>query len=164
MSGVAAGFGDESPLVVLRDERRSLSLRVPVGPYEASSIILQMEGVAPYRPLAHDLLASFFQEHRFRLESARIYGAVPEGGGERFLSRIRYRRGFRTWEKEVRPSDAIALAIRLGAPILAPREFLDRRETRRQSSREKHLPLYLKVAGRPETYGSGAAVAEREQA
>ncbi len=145
--GVAAGFGDEAPLVVLQDEPRSSSLRIPVGPYEASSIILELEGIAPYRPLAHDLLASFFRDHGFLLESARIYDAVPDDdGGERFLSRIRYRRGLRRWEKEVRPSDAIALALRLGAPILAPREFLDRREARRLSAKlETRLPLYLQV-------------------
>lgn len=145
--GVAAGFGDEAPLVVLQNEPRSSSLRIPVGPYEASSIILEVEGIAPYRPLAHDLLATFFRDHGFYLESARIYDAIPdENGGERFLSRIRYRKGLRRWEKEVRPSDAIALALRLGAPILAPKEFLDRREARRASAAgDTRLPLYLQV-------------------
>jgi len=145
--GIAAGFGDEAPLVVLQDEPRSSSLRIPVGPYEASSIILEVEGIATYRPLAHDLLAAFFRDHGFLLESAYIYDTVPDGdGGERFLSRIRYRKGFRRWEKEVRPSDAIALALRLGAPILAPQEFLDRREASRSSRfDDTRLPLYLQI-------------------
>ncbi len=153
--GVAAGFGDEAPLVVLQDEPRSSSLRIPVGPYEASAIILEVEGIAPYRPLAHDLLAGFFRDHGFLLESVRIYDAIPDGdGGERFLSRIRYRKGIRRWEKEVRPSDAIALALRLGAPILAPREFLDRREARRAAAAgDTRLPLYLQVP-RGEAAGS----------
>lgn len=148
--GVAAGFGDESPLVVLQDDRKATSLRVPVGPYEASSIILELEGVLPLRPLTHDLMASFFRDHGFRMECARIYDAEPDPkGGERFLAQIRYRRGIRRWRKEVRPSDAIALALRLGAPIFAPREFLDRREASRlQAPKENRLPLYLQVAPR----------------
>ncbi len=148
VQGVAAGFGDEAPLVVLQDDRKSSSLRIPVGPYEASSIILELEGVSPFRPLTHDLLATFFRDHGFRLRSASIYDAVPDDGGERFLARIRYSRGLRTWEKEVRPSDAIALALRLGAPILAPREFLERRESLRLSTGTPKLPLYLKVTSR----------------
>ena len=149
--GVAAGFGDEPPLVVLQNDQKTSSLRIPVGPYEASSIILEMEGVAPFRPLAHDLLASFFRDHGFILRNAEIYEAIPDGdGGERFLARIRYSKGLRRWEKEVRPSDAIALALRLRAPILAPKEFLERRETNHlPSSTDNRLPLYLQVAPRP---------------
>lgn len=148
--GIAAGFGDESPLIVLQDERKSASLRIPVGPYEASSIILELEGIAPFRPLAHDLLASLFRDHGFLLQFARICDALPDDeGGERFLARIRYRKGLRSWEKDVRPSDAIALALRLKAPILASREFLDRRESfRLAAAAEPRLPLYLQVASR----------------
>jgi uncharacterized protein len=150
VDGVAAGFGDEAPLVVLHDARKSSSLRIPVGPAEASAIILELEGISPYRPLTHDLLASFFQYHGFRLESAEIYDSQPNDfGGERFLARICYRRGIKRWKRDVRPSDAIALALRLKAPILAPREFMDRRESSRLSgTMEPRRPLYLDVASR----------------
>jgi len=148
--GVAAGFGDEAPLIVLQDDRQSTSLRIPVGPHEASSIILELEGISPFRPLTHDLLASFFKDHGFILQFAKICDARPDDeGGERFLAQIQYRKGFRHWGKDVRPSDAIALALRLGAPILASREFLDRREALRLATvSEPRLPLYLQVASR----------------
>jgi bifunctional DNase/RNase len=147
VGGVAAGYGDESPLVVLQDSRKSSSLRIPVGPAEASAIILALEGVQPYRPLTHDILASFFRDHGFRLECAEIYDCLPdEDVGERFLARIRYRKAFRRWSREVRPSDAIALALRLKAPIRAPRELMERKESGRLSGvAASRLPLYLKV-------------------
>jgi bifunctional DNase/RNase len=119
---VSVDEGEELPRVILRegDDRGGGFLSVDVGPFEASAILLELEGIAPPRPLTHDLLADFFRESGIDLERAELFGG--QGTGPR--ARLVYRRGFIRRVKEVRPSDALALALRLKAPICAERELL----------------------------------------
>lgn len=144
--GVSVGPGEGAPMVLLLDGKGEAGLPVPVGPFEASAIIIELEGISPPRPLTHDLLAELFREGGLSLERAELYGelgsggwrglpdslglAFPEGGFRAAgapLARLVYRRGLRRREREVRPSDAIALALRLGAPICAERGLLGSR-------------------------------------
>lgn len=120
VAGVALDEGDSpmgsamgSPTVLLRDPSGDRCIAVPVGAFEASAIIIEIEGLKPPRPLTHDLLAELFVRHGCRLGCFEIYGLTDEG----FLGRIRYRKRFRRHSMEVRPSDGIALALRLGSPI-----------------------------------------------
>jgi bifunctional DNase/RNase len=115
--------GDGLPVVVLLDHDRDAGLALPVGPFEASAIIMELEGISPPRPLTHDLLAEFFRESGFSLDRVELLGA-GEGGPR---ARLRYRRGLSSRTREVRPSDAVALALRLKSPICAQRALLDTR-------------------------------------
>ena len=115
--------GDGLPVVVLLDRDRDAGLALPVGPFEASAIIMELEGISPPRPLTHDLLAELFRESGFSLDRAELFGA-GEGGPR---ARLRYRRGLWSRMREVRPSDAVALALKLGSPICAQRALLDTR-------------------------------------
>lgn len=110
--------GDE-PRVLLEDKATGLGLEIPVGPFEASAVILHLEGIVPPRPLTHDLLAQLFEESGFSLDGVELFG---EGGGR---ARLVYSRDGARREKEVRPSDALALALRLGAPIRADASLLE---------------------------------------
>lgn len=123
--GLTVGTGDAMPLVLLYDNSGDSALAVPVGPFEASAIILELEGIAPPRPLTHDLLAEFFREGGLSLDRAELHGARSEGPRARLV----YRRGLRRAVKEVRPSDALALALRLKAPICVERSLLGPRGT-----------------------------------
>ncbi|HET7838938.1 MAG TPA: bifunctional nuclease family protein [Rectinemataceae bacterium] len=118
--GVSVEGPDDSPLVILEDPRNDLRLSVPVGPFEASAIIMELEGINPPRPLTHDLLASFFREGGFSLDRVELFGESPDCP----RARLAYRRGFKRLGREVRPSDAIALAVRLDAPLIAAAELL----------------------------------------
>lgn len=122
--GVAVDGGDGMPVVLLLDPSACSGLPLQVGPFEASAIIIELEGIAPPRPLTHDLLAAVFQEGGLRLERAELFGN-PETGPR---ARLVYRRGLARRSREVRPSDAIALALRLKAPICAEACLLDSRE------------------------------------
>lgn len=113
--GVALDGPDGAPLVLLEDRQSGRRLGLPIGPFEASAILMELEGIAPPRPLAHDLLADFFREGGFALDGVILSGDVAEGAHARLV----YRKGLARREKAVRPSDAIALALRLGAPITA---------------------------------------------
>ena len=121
--GVAVDSGDGLPVVLLLDEEGSAGLPLAVGPFEASAIIIELEGIAPPRPLTHDLLAEFFRDGGLVLERAELFGDRESSPQARLI----YRRGFLRKSRDVRPSDAVALAIRLKAPICAERALLDTR-------------------------------------
>jgi bifunctional DNase/RNase len=112
---------DRMPVAVLSDASGKRVLPVWIGPSEASSIIVELEEIKSPRPLAHDILASYFQRHGFTMDGLEIYGQSGEFG---YNARIKYHRRLRHYDMEVRPSDGIALAVRLKAPILAADHLL----------------------------------------
>jgi bifunctional DNase/RNase len=112
---------DRMPVAVLSDATGKRVLPVWIGPSEASSIIVELEEIKSPRPLAHDILASYFQRHGFTMDGLEIYGQSGEFG---YNARIKYHRRLRHYDMEVRPSDGIALAVRLKAPILAADHLL----------------------------------------
>jgi bifunctional DNase/RNase len=112
---------DRMPVAVLNDSTGKRILPVWIGPSEASSIIVELEEIKSPRPLAHDILASYFQRHGFIMDSLEIYGHSGESG---YSARIKYHRRWRHFDMEVRPSDGLALAVRLKAPILAEGHLL----------------------------------------
>lgn len=101
--------------MVLGESGGGRVLAIPVGPFEAGAMVMEMEGITPIRPFAHDLLASFFREAEFRLDRLELSPGPHGGVGARMF----YRAGERKRVREVRPSDGLALAQRLGAPIFA---------------------------------------------
>ncbi len=111
----------ESPLVLLRDEADGRIMSVPVGAFEASSIIMAAEGLLPSQPQTHDVLAELFKRHGLRMEGFEIRGNAFSG----YYGRLYYRRGFFRHTMDVSPSDGIALALRLGKPITADKTLMD---------------------------------------
>ena len=112
---------DDEPIVILEDRVTDRRLLVPVGPFEASAIILELEGISPPRPLTHDLLADFFAEGGFCLDEVVFFGAAGSG----IRARLSYRKGLKQFTKEVRPADALALALRLDAPLRTKNVLLE---------------------------------------
>ena len=128
VKGIALEQKSRLPLVLLHNEEKNILVPIHVGPFEASSIIVEMEGVQPPRPLTHDLIAELFTRHHFRLVSCEIYRCLED----KQLARIRYRSRFSYCEMEVRPSDGIALAIRLNAPIMVADEVINQLSDNKQ--------------------------------
>lgn len=127
------------PIVILEDRATDRRLTIPVGPYEASAIILELECISTPRPLVHDLLAFFFLEGGFCLDEVELYG--EPGPGSR--ARLSYRRGLRKYEKEVRTADALALALRLNVPVCAESSMLAHRG---KGAAAWHRPKILRLA------------------
>jgi uncharacterized protein len=115
---------DDEPIVILEDRVTDRRLMIPVGPFEASAIILELEGILPRHRMTHDLLAEFFEEGGFCLDTVEFFG--DEDAGVR--ARLLYRKGLRKYTKEVRPSDALALAMRLGSPLRSEIFLLERQK------------------------------------
>ena len=120
VKGIALEQKTRLPLVLLHNSAKNVLLPLHIGPFEASAIIVEMEGVQPPRPLTHDLLAQMFSKHKFRLMAVEIYSCLED----KQLARIRYKHQLSNFSMEVRPSDGIALAIRLEAPIYVDDEVV----------------------------------------
>ncbi|MCC8070412.1 MAG: bifunctional nuclease family protein [Bacteroidales bacterium] len=97
--------------------------RIPVviGAVEAQSIAMRMESITPPRPLTHDLFVSF--AHAFGIKLLEVFIYRFEDGI--FSSELTFTDGQRQVIIDSRTSDAIAIAMRAGAPIYTTRQILD---------------------------------------
>ncbi len=118
--GIALDDSKGLPIIILQSVVGKGVFPLSIGPFEASAIIIEIEGVHPPRPMTHDLLAEFFTRHHYHCKNFIIYQKMEDD----FLARIEYSKGLRNYSMEVRPSDGIALAIRLGVPIFISPDLL----------------------------------------
>lgn len=97
--------------------------RIPVviGAAEAQSIALRMESITPPRPMTHDLFVSF--AHAFGIQLRDVFIYRFEDGV--FSSELTFSDGERTVVIDSRTSDAIAIAMRTGAPIYTTRAIVE---------------------------------------
>ena len=101
------------PVVVLRDAANGVFLPIWVGIFEANAIALQMEKITTPRPMTHDLLKNLLGELDAKVEKI----VINDLKDNTFFARIHLLRGETRWNVDSRPSDAIALALRMEAPI-----------------------------------------------
>lgn len=101
------------PLVILADDEGRVVLTMDIGLMEASAIAAQMEGLAFPRPMTHDLLATLLSTLDTRMERLVIRDIAQDT----FLATLVLTRQGETLEVDCRPSDGMALALRLSAPI-----------------------------------------------
>ena len=115
------------PVVVLRDAENGVFLPIWVGIFEANAIAIQMEKIATPRPMTHDLLKNLIGELDATVE--RI--VINDLRDNTFFARIHLLRGGTRWDVDSRPSDAIALALRVDAEIFVEEEVLEKSKTMR---------------------------------
>ncbi|MDD4169019.1 MAG: bifunctional nuclease family protein [Desulfotomaculaceae bacterium] len=102
-----------NPVVLLIDEDEEKALPIWVGPFEAQSISLALQGICPERPLTHDLLMGICE----RLETRLIMVIISDVIDGNYLAELHLWRRNKEIVIDARPSDAIALAVRAQAPI-----------------------------------------------
>ena len=119
--GVRLELPANAPVVLLREqagERRVLPIYI--GPEEARAIALALEGVSTPRPMTHDLLRDVIGAVEVQVASI----TVTELRESTFFAEIELVAGDRTVRVSSRPSDAVALAVRVDAPIFASEQVL----------------------------------------
>ena len=109
------------PIVILRDEDGQRALPIWVGPVEANAIALQIENVAPPRPMTHDLLRNLLHE----LGAQLVRVVIADLRESTFYAYLELRRGEETLFVDARPSDALALSLRTKAPIFVDNLVLE---------------------------------------
>jgi bifunctional DNase/RNase len=122
ITGIALEATTGAPLVVLQ-ETHAPHRAVPifVGGPEAASIGLALAGETPERPLTHDLMADLVELFQARLDRVDVT-AMRDGA---FLAEMTVSGPGGDRRLDTRPSDAIALALRLDAPLYVSDELLE---------------------------------------
>ena len=116
--GVRVEMPSNQPIVLLKEISGARYLPIWVGAVEATSIAFAQQGVLPPRPLTHDLMKEILVALGVGIDS--IYLTELKDGV--FYSQINLQGGVTI---SARPSDAIALALRTGSPILGSEELLE---------------------------------------
>ena len=118
--------------LILKEVNGSRRLPIIIGAFEAQSIALEMEGIKPPRPLTHDLMKSIMESLGSGLTDVFI-NDLRDGT---FYARLT----IDSQEVDSRPSDAIALAVRYGAPIFVANKVMDEASFVPESEDAERLP------------------------
>ncbi len=109
-------------VVILKEKIAERYLPIWIGPAEADAIAVRLQGVTVPRPLTHDLLNSVIDALGATINSI----IVSDLKNDTFYAKIILNVDGGQMEIDSRPSDALALAVRVGVPIYAEDEVLDK--------------------------------------
>ncbi len=108
------------PIVILKDVNGAAVLPIWVGIYEANAIALEIEKVATPRPMTHDLIKNLLLGLEVRVDKV----VVNELKDDTFYALIWLQADGQVISVDSRPSDALALALRVDCPIYVDEEVL----------------------------------------
>jgi bifunctional DNase/RNase len=118
--GVSFDVVGKQPIVLLKTADGKRFLPIWIGAAEAQAIMSRLQGAETVRPMTHDLLTAVVDA----LGGTVVRIAVTELRDNTFYARIVLRANGDEHEIDSRPSDAIALAVRVNAPIFAADEVI----------------------------------------
>lgn len=110
------------PIVLLKDLEEKKTLPIWIGVLEASAIATQLENLSFSRPMTHDLLHRILE--RAELDVTKI--EVTDLKNNVFYASIHISSGENAFLIDARPSDAIALALRTGSPIMVEESVIEK--------------------------------------
>jgi bifunctional DNase/RNase len=119
--GVRVELPSNQPIVLLKESEGERYLPIWIGAVEATAIAFALQGVQTPRPMTHDLMRDILQETEVQVDRVLINELVDQT----FFALIRLTLDGRSTEVSSRPSDAIALAVRINAPIFANEDVLE---------------------------------------
>jgi len=109
-------------VVILKEKSAERYLPIWIGPSEADAIAVKLQGVSVPRPLTHDLLCSVIDALGANINSI----VVSDLKNDTFYAKILLSIDGEQMEIDSRPSDALALAVRVSVPIFAEESVLDK--------------------------------------
>ena len=118
--GVSFDMVGKQPIVLLKAVDTNKFLPIWIGHPEAAAILMKLQGASTPRPMTHDLMCDMLGELEVRCTQV----AVTELRENTFFATITLSMNGRELEIDSRPSDALALAVRSGAPIFAAEEVI----------------------------------------
>ena len=151
----------KSPVVILRENDGERALPIWIGPGEASAIHMQLSKISVGRPLTHDLLVSTIRELGGTL--SRI--VITRVEQNTYFAELRITIDGRSVTVDARPSDSIAIALRMDAPIFAAEELLNRVRMEMLDGEDtpEDEPLDLAGSGQGEEETSGMTPTELQE-
>ena len=119
---VAIDANSKMPVIVLKEKTGEKTLPIWIGLFEAQAIALALENVKPPRPLTHDLAKSLIEKLKGKVDKV----VISDLKNNTFYAQILIRKNGESIKVDSRPSDAIALALRLDVPIFINEIVLDK--------------------------------------
>ena len=121
IAGIQINLMSQYRVVLLKEVEGNRYLPIWIGPYEAEAINLELQNIETPRPLTHDLLKHVIEA----LGGEVLYVLVADLQDNTFYARIFIEVDSRTVEIDARPSDSIALAVRVKAPLYVAEAVMD---------------------------------------
>ncbi len=113
VAGIALDAATRLPIVLLKDATERRALPIWIGQHEARAILTAIESQNSPRPMTHDLMANCMDQWEIELERVVIHSLQDNT----FYAVLTLQQGDDKKEVDARPSDAIALALRMDCPI-----------------------------------------------
>ncbi|MEW6332637.1 MAG: bifunctional nuclease family protein [Thermodesulfobacteriota bacterium] len=122
VSGLTMDPITNTPIVILKDLEEKKAIPIWIGIFEASAIASQIEKITFSRPMTHDLLNEIVK--LLNTEVVRV--DIHDLRNNTFFANIHLLRDGKPIVVDARPSDAIAIALRAGAPIFVDEKVIDK--------------------------------------
>ena len=155
IAGLTMDPASNTPIIILKSEKDDHAIPIWIGLLEATSIASALQKIDFDRPMTHDLFKNVAD--RFNADVTRI--EVCDLKENTFFARIYFQSGEMSFDIDARPSDAIAIALRFGAPIYVDDKVVQRSnsgeaqpEVLDESEEGKKWAEYLKNLS-PEDFG-----------
>lgn len=134
VEGLALDMTTNSPVVILAPLSVNKVLPIWIGHAEAWGIAIQLTGIQPQRPMTYDLLKEIVDATKAKI----IKVAITELKEQTFYAKVYLQSGDEIIEIDARPSDSIAVALKMNAPIFVNDSLLNVSEE--QSKAEHTMP------------------------
>ncbi len=151
--GVRVELPSNQPIVLLKESEGERYLPIWIGAVEATAIAFALQGIETPRPMTHDLIRDILGELGVSVERIVISDLVDQT----FYATIRMGSGAGSGEVSSRPSDAIALAVRLNTPIYASEDVLDQAGIELRDDEETEVQKFREFLDQvsPEDFAAG---------
>jgi bifunctional DNase/RNase len=121
VAGLGIAPPSSLPLLLLKEREGERVLPIGIGPLEAQAIVMPLQGIRPPRPMTHDVFAEIIGSlggHLRRVE-------ITELSDNTFYARLTLESAGQQQFVDIRPSDAVALAVRTETPIFVAEAVFD---------------------------------------
>lgn len=132
--GIALDTRTGSPIVVLHDKDNRKALPIWIGSAEASAIIRKIENLSVARPMTHDLIINIIEKTGYKLDKIEINDVEKD---TYYATLFLVDNNGNNIEIDSRPSDAIAVAIRVDAPIFVTANVLSNGSVSTDSAKDE---------------------------
>ncbi|MFC1877193.1 bifunctional nuclease family protein [Thermodesulfobacteriota bacterium] len=122
IAGLTMDPASNTPIIILKSEKDDHAIPIWIGLLEATSIASALQKIKFDRPMTHDLFKNIAE--RFKADVTRI--EVCDLKENTFYAKIYFESGDISFDIDARPSDAIAIALRFGAPIYVDDKVVQR--------------------------------------
>ncbi len=119
--GLTLDPNTQTPVIILKDKNGEDTVPIWIGLVEASAIAMEMEKIQTPRPLTHDLIRNILSTTGAALK----WVAVTELKDNTYYAMLRITTAGTDYDVDSRPSDAIAVAVRMGVPIFMDSAVLE---------------------------------------